>query len=236
MFDGVVETDDGYIFAGTTKSFGPGIYSFYAVRTDFDGDTVWTRTYGGEGVNSCERIFKTNQGNYVLVGHSNSFSDSFDTYLVEIDQEGNLMWENHWGSYDGDEYVYGCRATSDGGYILTGRANYFPAFKDEIFALKLGPAGSGINIPETGHLASVSCYPNPFKSEVTIHLDIYNKSTVSLQIFDAYGACVGTLLNEEVMQGEKDLFWDATHLAPGIYFCRLTAGYDVFVKKVVIDR
>jgi len=235
MFNGVVETDDGYIFAGTTKSFGPGIYSFYAVRTDFNGDTVWTRTYGGTGVNSCYNIFKTNQGNYVLAGVSNSFGSSFDTYLVEIDPDGNLVWEDHWGTPAGNEYVYGSRATSDGGFIVAGRTNYYPAFKDEIFALKLGPAGSGINDPFSGRHSTLSCYPNPIKTALTIHLDISYKSAVSLQIYDAFGACIATLLQEEVIQGEKDLYWDAPDLAPGIYFCRMMVGDEKVVKKFVIS-
>ncbi len=39
--------DGGFIFAGTTYSFSIGGSDVYLIRTDIDGDTLWTKTYGG---------------------------------------------------------------------------------------------------------------------------------------------------------------------------------------------
>ena len=38
--------DGGYIVAGKTKSSGGRGFDVYVVRTDGDGDVVWTRVYG----------------------------------------------------------------------------------------------------------------------------------------------------------------------------------------------
>jgi hypothetical protein len=40
-------TDGGYVVAGFTYSFGAGNADFYLVKTNSQGDTLWTRTYGG---------------------------------------------------------------------------------------------------------------------------------------------------------------------------------------------
>ncbi|MFB3056971.1 MAG: hypothetical protein ACE1ZQ_07395, partial [Ignavibacteriaceae bacterium] len=39
--------DEGYIIAGYTISFGEGNRDAYLIRTDVNGETLWTKTYGG---------------------------------------------------------------------------------------------------------------------------------------------------------------------------------------------
>ncbi|MCK4511362.1 hypothetical protein KAW64_06455, partial [bacterium] len=39
--------DGGYVLAGYTESFGPGNSALWLIRTDCNGDTLWTRTHGG---------------------------------------------------------------------------------------------------------------------------------------------------------------------------------------------
>ncbi len=46
-YSAVQTTDGGYAVVGRTKSFGAGNYDVYLVKTDANGDTTWTRTYGG---------------------------------------------------------------------------------------------------------------------------------------------------------------------------------------------
>ena len=40
-------SDGGFVVAGSTESFGAGESDIYLIRTDAQGNTLWTRTYGG---------------------------------------------------------------------------------------------------------------------------------------------------------------------------------------------
>lgn len=78
-------SDGGYIVAGYTGSFGKGLYSVYVVKTDLEGDTVWTKTYGGTGQDYGYSIQETSDGDYVVVGRTGTYGEFvYDVYLIKI--------------------------------------------------------------------------------------------------------------------------------------------------------
>lgn len=236
IFNCVTETDDGYIFAGLTRSYGPGYYAVWAVRIGFSGDTVWTRTYGGDVAQLCFTISELDNGHFVLGGYSNSFNQNNDVYVLEIDIDGNLIWEEHYGLAAGSEIMYGSRQTSDGSFIITGKTGYYFSLEDEIFVLKLGEGNSGTPEEEQKDRPSFSVFPNPCHYAADIYVDIPGKTIVSLHVYNAYGKLVKTLIDGKSIQGKEQLPWNTSKSAPGIYFCRMIAGDDLVVKKVIIGR
>jgi hypothetical protein len=115
--------DGGYILAGYTNSFGAGDYDFYLLKIDENGDILWTRTYGGSGLDEAHSVQQTNDGGYVLAGRTNSFgAGGFDFYLVKTDENGDTLWTRTYGDV-GCEEAQSIRQTFDGGYIVTGYTN-----------------------------------------------------------------------------------------------------------------
>ena len=49
-------SDSGYIVAGETYSFAVGPNDVYLLRTDSLGDTLWTRTYGGDSTDAANSL------------------------------------------------------------------------------------------------------------------------------------------------------------------------------------
>ena len=47
---------------GGTDSFGAGAYDFWLIRTDENGDSLWSKTLGGEESDSGKRSFKPTTG------------------------------------------------------------------------------------------------------------------------------------------------------------------------------
>ncbi len=79
-------------------------------------------------------------------------------------------------------------------------------------------------------------YPNPFNPATMINYTIPQKGMVNLIIYNALGEKVMTLVNGIVDAGNYNVRFDASRLASGVYFYRLTAGNHVSVKKMMLMK
>jgi hypothetical protein len=76
-------------------------------------------------------------------------------------------------------------------------------------------------------------YPNPFKGSTSIRYALPRACHVRLEIFDARGRIVETLVDSEQASGYRMARWDAGAFPGGIYFCRLTAADVVESMKII---
>jgi hypothetical protein len=117
--------DGGYAIIGYTSSFGAGGEDIYLIRTDDQGRELWTRTYGGPDNDNGWAILETSDGNFVILGFTNSYGNGgMDTYLIKTDSQGNELWETTFGGPN-NEYGWALDQTSDGGYVLAGQTDSF---------------------------------------------------------------------------------------------------------------
>jgi hypothetical protein len=63
-----------------------------------------------------------------------------------------------------------------------------------------------------------------------------NSAFVTLRVYDLLGRQVGELVNEKLAPGSYRTQWNASGLAGGVYFYRLTAGEFVETKKLILLR
>jgi hypothetical protein len=76
--------------------------------------------------------------------------------------------------------------------------------------------------------------PNPFNPRTSIAFTLASESRVTLDVFDVSGRRVASLLDETKGAGRHAVDFDASSLASGIYFYRLSAGGVVQQKKMVL--
>ncbi len=79
-------------------------------------------------------------------------------------------------------------------------------------------------------------YPNPFNPSTSIRYSLQDRSDVTLIVFNVLGQQVAELVNSEMEAGYHEVRFDASHLASGVYFYRLTAGRFVELKKLLLLR
>jgi hypothetical protein len=93
--------DGGYILAGITKSFGPGIptnNNYYIVKTNAAGDTLWTRWFGGSADEVANAVRQVDDGGYIVAGSTRSFGPSVpnaNIYVVRLATETPLVTPQH---------------------------------------------------------------------------------------------------------------------------------------------
>jgi photosystem II stability/assembly factor-like uncharacterized protein len=79
-------------------------------------------------------------------------------------------------------------------------------------------------------------YPNPFNPETTIKFTLPQRSKVKLEIFDALGRVVSTLVNSDLDAGSYRYNWNASKFASGVYFYRLNANDFSSSKKLILMK
>ena len=80
----------------------------------------------------------------------------------------------------------------------------------------------------------VSLYPNPFNSEVTIQVKVYEKGSLNIDVFNLSGQRVKTLINGTLRSGSYSFNWDSNRIPSGMYFFKLTNGETVVVRKALL--
>ncbi len=109
---------------------------------------------------------------------------------------------------------------------------------DNIDIVSNGISGVG----DTPHAVTLNQnYPNPFNPMTTISFNLPVRSQAKLQIFDARGRLVRTLLDEQLTEGQHSVVWDGKDnreqtSAAGVYFYRLTAGKTVLQDKMTLIK
>ncbi len=131
--------DGGYIVTGYTYISGNNT-QVYLIKTDSLGDTLWTKTYGGDAHDRGMCVQQTTDGGYIITGYTNSFGDSFQIYLIKTDSFGDTLWTKVYGDSSTD-YGYSVQQTLDGGFIIAA-ARVFGWGFDPVYLIKTDSQGN----------------------------------------------------------------------------------------------
>jgi len=79
-------------------------------------------------------------------------------------------------------------------------------------------------------------YPNPFNPSTTIQYDLPRRSFIGLSVYDVLGRTVATIVNGIQEPRRREVKFDGSHLASGVYVYRLLAGSFVETKMMVLMK
>ena len=137
-------SDGGYIVAGSSDSFGSGLYDydFWVLKLDSSGNVVWQKTYGGAAEDRAGSIRQTSEGGYIVAGTTASFgAGGWDFWVLKLDSLGDVTWQKKYGSPVADLFE-SIQPTSDGGYIVAGFSDILLVGFWDVLLLKLDASGN----------------------------------------------------------------------------------------------
>jgi hypothetical protein len=201
--------DGGYIVGGWTMSYPDSSTYVWLIKTNANGDTLWTRKIGDvSGWAYGGPIEQLDDGGYITTG--GVARDFYDVYLVRTDSNGDTLWTRTFGGSNLDG-GYAVQATRDGGFIVGGQTYSLGAGRSDYYLIKTDANGNAAvaepkaPLPRRATFA-LSCAPTPFRSSTVLHLATgpHDHSAIHLRIYDVQGRLVRTL----ALNRESQAVWD----------------------------
>ena len=135
-------SDDGYIVAGNTRSFGAGLDDIWILKLDSTGQIEWQHTHGGIKSESLNCVRQTGDGGYIIAASSYSFGPGpLGIWIQKLTPIGQIEWQFSYGGIESDS-VRAIQQTTDGGYVVLCRSTSFGAGLSDYFVLKLDESGN----------------------------------------------------------------------------------------------
>ncbi len=133
----IIQTTAGdFVIAATTDTFGAGDEDIYVIKTNPNGDTLWTKTYGGVLKDECRSIIETSDNGYLITGSTQSYGNVgfnyYDVYIIRTDENGDTLWTKTIGGSMDDKGVSAIQ-TADGKFAVCGNSTSFGIGSSDIY-------------------------------------------------------------------------------------------------------
>ncbi|OQY27515.1 MAG: hypothetical protein B6244_10400 [Candidatus Cloacimonetes bacterium 4572_55] len=225
--------DNNYILTGEFDVNGEG--DLIVMKVDPMGNILWQQTYDKAADDEGHYIEQTTDNGYIVAAWAGYQGNPWtQMWALKLDEEGQLIWDGVYGGPASDA-AHVVRKTPDHGFIVGGMTLSDGAGRVDMWLMKF--IDDEISIEENNVLDSgsqLNCYPNPFKSSLTIEYPLVDRSA-EIGIYNISGQMIKTIpLNgDPVVWDGKDRSGNAA--ASGLYFIIPGQRSDL-AKKVVLIR
>jgi len=201
-------SDGGYIIAATSNG------GAYIIKTDFQGDTLWSGVHGGGGggASACQ----TYDGGYIMAGSALYDSTANDVYVIKFNSAGDTVWSKHFGGRSGDSGAC-IRQTADSGYVVAGMTEEYGTRSWDFYLIKMSKDGQLIPMKD-GMVVSLELPPDTVFVDSTYYVKAVVKNAGNmldtfyvLATIDGY---VDSALVEDLDPGSSYQRWFANWHVP----------------------
>ena len=136
LYDAVLTRDTGMFMVGETYSNPTNNSDMYIVRTDKNGDTLWTRTIGGLGPDGLRSVKRWDDSTFYVAGQT-FVDDSMLTkaYIARYDEDGTLIWSDIIGP-DGNYYINDVSTSEVDVFCLGYRSGGAGVIENDLYAMR----------------------------------------------------------------------------------------------------
>ncbi|RKZ29028.1 hypothetical protein DRQ36_09510 [bacterium] len=200
----VLTSDSCFIVVGMTESAGVGGSDVWLVKFDDHGDTLWSKTYGGDGDEVGMAVAETPDGGFIVAGYSDDAGID-QLYVIKTDENGDTEWERRYGNGIGGNSIAN---VTGGGYIAAGYQDSGPCGADDYMLIRIDAAGDSLWMKTYGgsYSDSVNCV---IESDCGEFILAGNSRSVGIPLFSSiYILAVDT---------DGDTIWSRVYKGMGHY-------------------
>lgn len=141
----LVHTKDGeFVIVGSTDSYGAGRLDMYIVKTNANGDTIWSKVYGTDGFDYGRSIQETSDGGFIVAGYTTPLGNTWgDVWILKINSIGNIQWSKTFGGnyYDFSSCI---KEIENKEYLILASTESFGTGASDLWILKIDEQGNTI--------------------------------------------------------------------------------------------
>ena len=260
----IIEIEEGYMILANTESDDGDLQGvevhggkdIWVMRTDFYGNVLWQKCYGGAQNDVGTRMFETSEGNFTIFGYTTSYKDDTkgkqiatsadDLWVMTIGSDGSLLSENSFGGVGFEYLAHGAVMKSDLSYIIAATTTFGPSeditctvepmfglyYYPEIWTFKISDTLTSLPSVPTA-TSNLKVYPNPARDYVCFEFNGEKKSEANIKIFNSMGA---EIRNPVLYSSDGKYIWDTRQVQPGVYFYTwsvngFTGSGKIFITK-----
>ncbi len=219
-------------------------------------ETIFARRFNSSGdpqggeisiVNSIDLVFNdltvaTDASGRIVVGWTDSRTGVERAYMVIVTPDnnaGSIIAVSQSGTQAKEEHI---SLTINGNDVYAAwHDNRIAGSGFDIFAntYYYGTTGADDDPGELilpGEFTIAQNFPNPFNPTTTIRYYIPGSSTVTIDIVNLLGSTVDKHVWERMSSGWHEFEFDASDLASGVYFYRISAGDLTETRKMMLIK
>jgi len=132
----LVQTEDGgFLLVGGMSADD---FHWLVIRINNEGEEIWRRVYleAGRGRNIAESVVALKDDQFVIAGGLDPNEGQNDGYVMQIDGDGDIIWEQEYG--DDDNQHFRDIIIAPGGYAMCG---YTGADGDDFWLVRINEEG-----------------------------------------------------------------------------------------------
>lgn len=158
---------------GWSQSFGLGGNDIWVVKTDLNGNIIWSKSFGGFNDDIGVNTYEKQSGNIIVTALSNSLGNNNEILVVNIDSAGNLLNTKSYGGLLNEELEWWgnpIQLLANEEYIIVGGTTSFGAGGEDIYVVKSNKCGESFCNENDVSLNMVNA---------NVVMSAYNPSTVA---------------------------------------------------------
>lgn len=163
----------GYAYTSEDESYT----NAWLIKIDDNGDSLWSGAYGGESSEEAHVVKQTIDGGFIISGHTQSYGNELQYYVVKTDSLGNMEWHNNYGTED-REISYGiCELPDEKGYIIGGFSYNWDWQWFNYYLVRIDAAGDTLWTQRYGDLDDIDyCYSLELSNDGAFIMAGYNNT------------------------------------------------------------